>query len=56
MFGGAGHNKIPKLLLASRISLNVKRVRKEAQRDGWVEVGMGIVCVVVTGELVARVL
>lgn len=56
-----GHNRIPKLLLASRISLDVKRVRKEAQRDRWVEVGvgvgMGVVCVCgVTGEPVARVL
>lgn len=41
-----GHNRIPKLLLASRISFYVKRVREEVQRDGWVEVGMGVVCVV----------
>lgn len=41
--------------MASRISLDEKRVRK-AQRDGWVEVGMGVACAVVVGELVARVL
>lgn len=34
----------------------MKRVRKVVQRDGWVEVVLGVVCVVVTGERVARVL
>lgn len=49
-----GHNKIPKLLLTSRISLGEKRGGKEARRDGWMDVGVGDERLM--GELVARML